>query len=89
VKGNFVTIIDDDSKKQGRGVGRPRVYASDAERKAAFLARHNLVQLNVTISAELMNALDSYMERNRRDGEGLTKGQVVEKLLRTQLLRKR
>ena len=84
-----MTIIDDDSKKQGRGVGRPRVYASDADRKAAFLARHNLVQLNVTISAELMEALDAYIVRNSMDGQGLTKGQVVEKLLRTQLLRKR
>lgn len=70
-------------------MGRPRVYASDAERKAAYLERKGLRQLNVGIAADVMEALDAYVERNKSDGAGLSKAQVVEKLLRTQLLRKR
>ena len=69
--------------------GRPPVHGSASARSAAYLARHELVQVNVRISQELKDALDGYMARQAADGPGLTQSQVIEKLLRTQLLRKR
>jgi len=72
-----------------KAVGRPRKYASDAERKAAYLERHDLVQLNLRVTRALDEALDAYMARHAADGAGLTKSQVVENLIKSQLLRKR
>ncbi len=69
--------------------GRPRVYASEADKQAAYLERHGKVQCNVTLPKDIAKALDAYVARSARDGEALTKSQVVAKLLRTQLLRKR
>jgi hypothetical protein len=70
-------------------VGRPRIYATEAERQAAWKERHELVQLNVAITRDAMQRLDAYVERQRRDGAALTKAQVIEKLIRSQLLRRR
>lgn len=69
--------------------GRPAIHASAAEKQAAYLARAGKVQMNVSISAEVAEALDAYMARSHKDGSGLSKSETVEKLLRTQLLRKR
>jgi hypothetical protein len=78
-----------DELQPGVRVGRKRIYASDAEKRAAYLARKQLCQLNVTISCDCMELFDGYFERQKADGAGLTKGQVIEKLIRAQLLRKR
>lgn len=68
--------------------GRPRIYATDAERKAAYRARKALRQVNVELPEDVAEALDSFVAR-QVDGAGLTKSQVVVKLLRQQLFRKR
>lgn len=69
--------------------GRKPKYASAAERVAAYRERHALVQLNVELPRELVEALQEYVERQAADGAGLTQSQVIAKLLKTQLLRKR
>lgn len=63
---------------------RARLYATDAEKQAAYRARHNTKTLNVQIPIELMEQLDEYMKF-----KCLTKAEVITKLLTQQLLRKR
>lgn len=81
--------LESDGAPVKRGRGRPRVHATDADRKAAYRERKRLVQLTVSVSAEVAEAFDSYVQRQMRDGAGLSKQAVIEKLLRTQVLRKR
>jgi hypothetical protein len=63
---------------------RPRKYASDAERVAAYRARHELVTLSVDVPAEIVAGIEEYMRF-----KNLTKAAVITKLVKTQLLRKR
>lgn len=63
---------------------RPKKYATDAERVAAYRARHDLVTLSVDVPAELVAGLEEYMRF-----KNLTKAAVIAKLIRSQLLRKR
>lgn len=63
---------------------RPRKYASDAERVAAYRARHELVTLSVDVPAEIVEGIEEYMRF-----KNLTKAAVITKLVKTQLLRKR
>lgn len=65
-------------------VGRKRIYKDDAARVAAFRARKQLVTLSVDIPRDVAEALDRYLQF-----KDVTKGAVIEKLLRSQLLRKR
>lgn len=65
-------------------MSRPRKYASDAARQAAFRQRHELAVLTVAIPRELADALDAYLQF-----KGVTKAAVICKLIETQLLRKR
>jgi metal-responsive CopG/Arc/MetJ family transcriptional regulator len=65
-------------------MARPKLYENDAARVAAYRARQNLVTLTVDLPAEVVAGLDEYLKF-----KGVTKRQVIEKLLRTQLLRKR
>ena len=65
-------------------MARPKLYENDAARVAAYRARQNLVTLTVDLPAEVVAGLDEYL-----NFKGVTKRQVIEKLLRTQLLRKR
>jgi hypothetical protein len=69
--------------------GRPAKYSSSAEKQAAYRARRNVRQLSVELPEDLHQALSAYMKRQAMDGEVFTQSQVIEKLLRTQLLRKR
>lgn len=64
--------------------GRPRKYATDAERQAAYRARKDTVRLTVDLPRELVDGLNEYMKF-----KGLTKTEVFSRLLKTQLLRKR
>jgi hypothetical protein len=72
-----------------RRPGRPRKYASAAERQAAYRERHGLVAKTVHLPAEVADAFAAYMERHRRDGAGMTESQVLAKLIAQQLCRKR
>jgi hypothetical protein len=65
-------------------MSRPRKYFSDAERVAAFREKRNLVTLSVDLPVDVVDGLNEYMKF-----KDLTKRQVIEKLLRSQLLRKR
>jgi hypothetical protein len=71
-------------------MGRPAKYASAAERQAAYRERQGAArQLTVLLPEDVAQALDAYMTRNASDGAGETRSEVVVRLLRTQLLRKR
>ena len=65
-------------------MARKRLYANDAEKAAAHRARHNVVAVTVLLPADLVAELQQWMKF-----KDLTQGQVIEKLLRSQLLRKR
>lgn len=71
-----------------RGRGRPRVHADDAARQAAHRARNKetrgLVRFTVDLPQECIDGINNYMKF-----KGLTKTEVLEKLIRTQLMRKR
>lgn len=71
-------------------MSRPRVHESAAARQAAYRARKGQV-VTVYIDAALKAELDAYIARQTMDGppEMQTYSGVVEKLLRSQLLRKR
>jgi hypothetical protein len=64
--------------------GRKRIYATRAEQQAAYRERNNLVNLCVQIDAGLKNEFEQWLKFKDRE-----KSEVIEKLLRTQLLRKR
>lgn len=66
--------------------GRPATgrAMTAAERQRKYRAKNNLKSFTVHIDEELWSALEVYQL-----GKDLTKSAVVEKLLRTQLLRKR
>ena len=63
---------------------RVRKYASDTERVAAYRARHELVNFSVDLPRDVVDALAEWMRF-----KDFTRGQVIEKLIRSQLLRKR
>lgn len=86
-KGTAELPLSDGQVKRRRG--RPAIHASASARTAAYQARHELVQINARIGQDVKAALDAYVARQAADGAGLTQSQVIEKLLRTQLLRKR
>jgi hypothetical protein len=63
---------------------RKRIHVDAAARTAAHRKNHDLVTLSVDISREVSEGLEAYMQF-----KGLTKAQVITKLIKTQLLRKR
>jgi hypothetical protein len=65
-----------------------RTRSAAAERQARYRASRG-VQVNVLLAPDLAEAFDAYMAREHADGQGRTRSQVIEHLLRTQLLRKR
>jgi hypothetical protein len=65
-------------------MARQRKHESAAARVRAFRAAKNLVSLSVDIPADLMAGLNDYLKF-----KDLTKAEVIAKLLRTQLLRRR
>lgn len=66
--------------------GRPASgYAmTDAERKAVNRMRRGTRTLTVELPPEVLDGLNEYMKF-----KGMTKNEVIEKLIRSQLLRKR
>lgn len=65
-------------------MARPRKYASDAQRVAAYRARHGLVTLTIDLPRDVIDGLNAYMKF-----KNITKSEVISKLIRSQLLRKR
>lgn len=64
--------------------GRKPVYADTAARVAAYRARNQLQVLHVELPRELIEQFEEFLKF-----KDITKREVIEKLLRTQLLRKR
>ncbi|MDO9357823.1 MAG: hypothetical protein Q7T70_02365 [Polaromonas sp.] len=65
-------------------MGRPRKHVDAAARVAAHRAKHDLVTLSVDLPREVVAGLEDYMRF-----KNLSKADVIGKLLRSQLLRKR
>lgn len=65
-------------------MARERKYANDAEKQAAFRARHDLVPFSVDLPRDVVLGLAEWMKF-----KDLTRAGVIEKLIRQQLLRKR
>lgn len=63
---------------------RKRIHADPAARVAAHRKRHQLVTLSVDLPADVVRDLEAFLKFKY-----LTKAAVIEKLLRSQLLRKR
>ena len=63
---------------------RKRVYENDAARVAAYRQRHQLVSFTVDLPLDCVEGLAEYMRF-----KNLTRSEVVTKLIRSQLLRKR
>lgn len=80
-----VDMIGGVPKKRGR---KPK-YASQAERQAAYRERHDLVQVNFALRRDIVEGFLAYVERQEKDGAGLSQVQVIAKLIQSQLLRKR
>jgi hypothetical protein len=65
-------------------MSRLRKYFSDAERVAAYRARHDLVPVTFDLLGDVVKGLNDYLRFKDQ-----TKNAVMEKLIRSQLLRKR
>ncbi|WP_211450853.1 hypothetical protein [Collimonas antrihumi] len=63
---------------------RARKYSDDAEKLRAFRARHQLVAITVDLPRDVVDGLDEFLKF-----KDMTKTQVLTKLIRSQLLRKR
>lgn len=63
---------------------RKRIHANDAARVAAHRKAHDLVPLSVDIPKAISDGLVEYMRF-----KNLTKADVIVKLIKSQLLRKR
>lgn len=63
---------------------RKRIHESDAARVAAFRARRQLVPFSVDLPRDCVDGLAEYMRF-----KNLTRSEVLAKLIRSQLLRKR
>lgn len=83
-------IVVDVPAAPGGKPGRPRKYSSAAERQAAYAARKGQA-VTFYLDAETAAALRQYMARrvDSREGNTLTQSDVLARLVRTQLLRKR
>jgi len=83
-------------KRVGRPATRPQdeksLKAAAAARKRAQRARQaasGLETLTVELPQDVADALRAYVARKTADGDPVTQGQAVEKILRDRLLRKR
>lgn len=65
-------------------MAREKIYATNADRAKAYRDRKNLKQLSVDLPADLIAQFNEWLKFKNQ-----SKAAVIEKLLRTQLLRKR
>lgn len=63
---------------------RTRLHVDDAARVAAHRKKHQLVTLSVDVPKDVVDGLEEYMRF-----KNLSKAEVIAKLVRSQLLRKR
>jgi len=68
--------------------GRPRLHEDQAARQKAYRERKGLKTLSIELPATLYDDFEAWVARRALD-EDTSKAQVIQKLLRTQLLRKR
>ena len=71
-----------------RQVGRPRKYANDAEKQAAYRARKGLSVLTIQLPKELYDRFQEWVEKRAKDTE-TSVSKVLEKVIENQVLRKR
>lgn len=64
--------------------GRPRVHESDAEKMKAYRKRNALVSFTVQLKQDIYDGLEAY-----RRFKDVSKSEVIERLIKTQLLRRR
>lgn len=84
-KDNFSMSIPGLPRPVGRPTtGKAMTAAERQKRRRERLAQSGKAFLNVEISADVLAAFDEYLKF-----KDLTKGQVIERLLKSQLLRKR
>jgi hypothetical protein len=65
-------------------VGRPRKYETNADRVRAYRVRKDLVTFSVDLPSELVAEVEAWLSF-----KDMTKAALLEKLFRSQLLRKR
>lgn len=65
-------------------MARPKIHANNAARVAAHRERHDLVQMSVDLPRDVTEGIAAYMKH-----KDMTKAEVITKLVRSQLLRKR
>jgi hypothetical protein len=68
--------------------GRPRKYANDAEKQKAYRARKGLHVLSIELPKDLYDEFQAWVKRRMMD-TGNTVSEVMENLIRKQVLRKR
>ncbi len=61
--------------------GRTKIYASTAERVAAYRARQDKCTLTAQIDKALMKRLDQYLLEGREGKRDMTKSEAVERAL--------
>ena len=71
-----------------RPVGRPRKYANDAEKQAAYRARKGAHVLSIELPKDLYDEFQAWVKRRQMD-TGKTVSEVLENLIRKQVLRPR
>lgn len=82
---------DDDNKTQElklKPVGRPRKYANDAEKQAAYRARKGLHVLTIQLPQELHEQFTTWVKKRAME-TGKQVSEVLENVIRNQVLRKR
>jgi hypothetical protein len=72
----------------GERIPKPTSRELARARAARFKERHNVAALTVNIDAAVLAAFEAWFENRIKDRE-MTKAQVIEKLIKQQLLRKR
>lgn len=68
--------------------GRKKVYATNAEKQKAYRERKGTRVLSVELPRELYDEFDAWVTRRAMDTE-TTKSQIIENVIRKQVLRKR
>jgi len=77
-------IVNFNEMNRGVLMGRPRKYATDADRVRAHQERNNLVPVTFSIPPDVLEQFNEYLKF-----KDVTKSDVLTKLIKSQLLRKR
>lgn len=89
-KDNLTAELPGVPKRPGRpSSGKAKSAAERKREQRARLAASGLETVAVVLSQDVADALRSYVTRKSADGEAVTMGEAVERILRDRLLRKR